>query len=71
MYRAGLEAILGLHPQGDHLRISPCIPKSWVRYDIVYLHRGKQDIVTRHEITVENPAGVHRGVIRIRMEFDG
>ena len=69
LYRAGLEAILGLHLHGDHLRISPCIPKSWPRYDIVYLHRGKQDIVTRHEITVENPAGVHRGVIR--MEFDG
>ena len=69
LYRAGLEAILGLHLHGDHLRISPCIPKSWPRYDIVYLRRGKQDIVTRHEITVENPAGVHRGVIR--MEFDG
>ncbi|MHB1897416.1 MAG: GH36-type glycosyl hydrolase domain-containing protein, partial [Metallibacterium sp.] len=69
LYRAGLEAILGFQPQGDHLRLSPCIPKSWPRYDIVYRHRGKQGIVTPYEITVENPVGVHRGVIRV--EFDG
>ena len=69
LYRAGLEAILGFQPQGDHLRISPCIPKSWPRYDIVYRHRDKQGIVTPYEITVENPAGVHRGVIRV--ELDG
>ncbi|MHB1616460.1 MAG: GH36-type glycosyl hydrolase domain-containing protein [Metallibacterium sp.] len=69
LYRAGLEAILGFQPQGDHLRLSPCIPKSWPRYDIVYRHRGKQGIVTPYEITVENPASVHRGVIRV--ELDG
>ncbi|EQD58423.1 glycosyltransferase 36, partial [mine drainage metagenome] len=69
LYRAGLEAILGFQRQGDHLLIDPCIPKSWPRYDIVYQHRGQRGIVTRHEITVENPAGVHRGVIRV--EFDG
>ncbi|MEJ7747282.1 MAG: glycosyl transferase family 36 [Luteimonas sp.] len=69
LYRAGLEAILGFQRRGDHLLISPCIPKSWPRYDIVYRHRGQQGAVTRYDISVENPASVHRGVILV--ELDG
>ena len=69
LYRAGLEAILGFQLHGDHLLLSPCVPKSWPRYDIVYRHRGKQDTVTRYEIAVENPASVHRGIILV--ELDG
>ncbi len=68
LYRAGLEAILGFQRLGDHLRISPCIPKSWSRYDIVYLHRGKGGTVTRYEISVENPDGVHRGIVLVEMD---
>ena len=40
LYRAGLEAILGFQLQGEQLLLSPCIPKSWPGYDIVYRHRG-------------------------------
>ncbi len=69
LYRAGLEAILGFQLQGDHLRLRPCIPKSWTRYDIVYRHRGPRGTVTRYEISVENPSGVQRGIALV--EFDG
>jgi cyclic beta-1,2-glucan synthetase len=69
LYRAGLEAILGFQVRGDHLLLNPCIPKSWPRYDIVYHHHGAQDLVTRYEIGMENPARVHRGVALA--ELDG
>jgi Glycosyl hydrolase 36 superfamily, catalytic domain len=34
MYRAGLEAILGVTREGDMLRIKPCIPDDWGGYEI-------------------------------------
>ena len=69
LYRAGLEAILGFIVHVDHLILNPCIPSSWPVYDIVYRHRGKQDKVTLYQITVENPARVHRGIVFF--EVDG
>ena len=59
MYRAGLESILGFRLQGDRLRLEPCIPSHWPRFEIVYRHHA-----TRYEIAVENPDGVSRGVCR-------
>ena len=69
LYRAGLEAILGFQRLGDQLRINPCIPKAWPRFDLSYRHRGKLHGVTQYLIAVENPAGVSRGVASV--EFDG
>ena len=34
MYRAGLEAILGITREGDILRVKPCIPKGWNEFDV-------------------------------------
>ena len=36
MYRLGLEAILGLHREGDTLHLRPSIPKEWPSYEISY-----------------------------------
>ncbi len=33
MYRAGLEAVLGLTREGDKLRVKPCIPRSWPGFE--------------------------------------
>ena len=63
LYRAGLEAILGFQKQGDTLRIAPCIPKAWPRFDIVYRHR-----TARYEIAVENPNSVSSGVTAMRVD---
>jgi cyclic beta-1,2-glucan glucanotransferase len=64
MYRVGLESILGLRRNGGGLRIDPCIPHSWPRYEMsVRLARAE------YRITVENPNGVNRGVARL--EVDG
>ena len=57
MYRVALEAILGIRPAGDTLRVEPCIPTHWPGYEIVYRHRS-----ATYRIRVENPPGAGRGV---------
>ena len=64
MYRVGLESILGLTRRNGALRIDPCIPKTWPRYEMVF-KQGRSE----YRIVVENPGGVNRGVVRV--EVDG
>ena len=63
MYRAGLESILGLRKRGATLRIDPCIPREWKRFEIRYRY-GR----SLYRIAVENPKGVSRGVAAIRLD---
>ena len=64
LYRAGVEAILGLRLKGDSLWIDPCIPAAWPEYEMTLRYRGAV-----YEISVHNPGGVSRGVIAV--EVDG
>ena len=64
LYKAGIEAILGLRRQGAFLLLAPCIPKHWPRFDIVFRHGS-----ARYEIAVENPQGVNRRIVAA--ELDG
>jgi len=64
LYRAGLEWVLGLAVRGEALRFDPCIPRAWQGFTISYRHG-----TARYEITVENPNGVMRGIVRL--ELDG
>ncbi|MGZ8252491.1 MAG: GH36-type glycosyl hydrolase domain-containing protein, partial [Methylophilaceae bacterium] len=36
MYRLAVETLLGLQLEGDHLRITPCIPAHWPSYKVHY-----------------------------------
>jgi cyclic beta-1,2-glucan synthetase len=63
LYRAGIEAILGLHVQGTQLLLTPCIPEGWRHFDLVYKYRS-----ARYEIAVNNPNGVCQGVARITVD---
>jgi cyclic beta-1,2-glucan synthetase len=63
MYRAGLEWILGFRQQGASLLITPCIPKQWPRVEIVFKYH-----TARYEIVIENPDGVSRGVVHMRLD---
>jgi cyclic beta-1,2-glucan synthetase len=63
MYRAGIEGILGLHLQGTRLRLTPCIPKHWPGFEIVYRHHA-----TRYQILVENPHSASRGVAHAELD---
>ncbi len=46
-----------------HLRVDPCIPRSWKSYELEYRDQG-----TLYRITVENPRGVNRGVERVALD---
>jgi len=63
MYRVGLEAILGLHRQGDKLLFKPCVPPDWPGYTIDY--RFGNSI---YHIHVENPNGAYRTVSQASMD---
>lgn len=63
MYRVGLEAILGISRTGDVLKINPCIPRNWPRYQITYRFGD-----ARYVIAVENPAGVSQGVRQLLLD---
>ncbi len=68
LYRAGLESILGFQLRGDRLRIEPCIPRHWPRFELSYRHRGGEDRVTTYAIEVENPDRVCHGVAVVEMD---
>lgn len=63
LYRAVIEAILGLHVQGTQLLLTPCIPKKWPRFDVTFRYRS-----ARYEIAVVNPNGVSDGVASITLD---
>lgn len=48
---------------GQTLQIDPCIPKTWASYQVTY-HVG----ATTFQISVENPAGVNRGVKQMTLD---
>jgi len=64
MYRVGTEAILGITLERGALRINPCVPRSWPRFE-ARLRTPHAEL----QIVVENPGGVCRGVASI--ELDG
>jgi cyclic beta-1,2-glucan synthetase len=63
-YRAGLEWLLGLNIRADKIHLNPCIPREWRSYSLTYQHEE-----TCYEITINNPAGVSKGIVLI--ELDG
>jgi N,N'-diacetylchitobiose phosphorylase len=58
-----VQSILGIVPELDGLRIDPCIPKHWPRFEVKRVFRGKQI-----QIRVENPSSVSRGVRQLRVD---
>ena len=63
LHRAGLEWILGFRKRGSSLHIDPCIPGKWKGFEITYRFGG-----ALYRIEVENPEGVCRGVVSIRLD---
>ena len=63
MYRASLESILGFQRHGNHLLMTPCIPKHWPGFKIFFKYAS-----ARYEIVVENPNAVCRGVAHIAVD---
>ncbi|HEY2884830.1 MAG TPA: glucoamylase family protein [Rhizomicrobium sp.] len=63
MYRVALERILGLRLQGANLMLDPCIPNTWSGYEISFRHGS-----ARYDISIENPLGVCRGILAIKLD---
>ncbi|HYO85863.1 MAG TPA: glucoamylase family protein [Dermatophilaceae bacterium] len=64
MYRAGLEAVLGLRREGSWLVVAPCLPPEWTHAQVSYTV-GQ----TSYDIAFEASASWPRRVTRI--ELDG
>jgi cellobiose phosphorylase len=64
LYRVALEAILGFRLEGNTLRLQPCVPPSWPRFEMIYRHRS-----ATYQILVDNSGGTGRGVRSV--ELDG
>ncbi len=48
MYRLIVESLLGLHIEGDKLRIAPCLPAEWTEFKIHYRYRETFYHITIH-----------------------
>lgn len=56
-YVAISQAILGIQPDFDGLKINPCIPQAWEGYTVTRVFRGDTYV-----IEVRNPDRVSRGI---------
>ena len=57
------QSILGIRPELDGLRIDPCIPRTLKGYRVTRAFRGAV-----YQITVDNTAGVERGIASITVD---
>ena len=57
------KSILGLVVEGDALLLDPCIPAAWPGFEMTLRYRGAV-----YEISVDNPAGVSRGVVAATLD---
>lgn len=62
-YVAISQAILGIQPDYDGLRIDPCIPPDWDGFTATRQFRG-----ATYEITVTNPNHVSKGIAQITVD---
>ncbi len=62
-YRVALEWVLGFRAQGQNLTLDPCIPRGWPGFDMTFRYRS-----AHYEISVENPLGVCRGILAIKLD---
>ena len=63
MHRLGIEILLGIRREGDHLHLDPCIPGRWEGFDVEWRALG-----AAYRIRVRNPEGVCRGVRSVTLD---
>jgi cellobiose phosphorylase len=61
-YYAATQYVLGIRPEVHGMRIDPCIPTEWNRFQVERRYRGKM-----LRIEVENPDSVCSGVISVSL----
>ena len=66
MFRVAVESVLGIRiEEGESLRIRPCVPDDWPRYDVTWRVPGEETV---YEIAVENPRRRARAVIEATLD---
>ena len=63
MYRVAIEYMLGIHLQGDMLRVEPVIPRSWPQFEATVRHGD-----ATYEILVENPDRCCSGIASLSLD---
>lgn len=53
------QAILGVQPDYEGLKVDPCIPSDWKQLQLVRKFRG-----ATYDITVKNPNGIEKGIVK-------
>ena len=57
------QAILGVKPEFDGLRVDPCIPSDWREYKVTRKFRD-----ATYEISITNPHGVQKGIKSVTVD---
>ena len=63
MYRAGIEAILGINLRGQILSIDPCMPRVWSGFELTFKHGS-----SRYRIEVKNRRGILKGKMQATLD---
>jgi cellobiose phosphorylase len=69
MYRIVLEDFLGIKREGDTLRVDPCVPRSFERFQVRYRHEGGElelafeQVEAEHGVSIELDGKPMRGPI--------
>lgn len=50
LFRAGLEAVLGVCLTGDHVRLAPCLPPTWDRATVRLRHGSSEYVFELHHV---------------------
>ena len=57
------QAILGVQPTLDGLKVDPCIPEDWKEFRVSRKYRGAE-----YDIHVSNPQGIQKGVAKVTVD---
>ena len=73
LYRAGLEAILGIKRQNEELVLSPCLPEDWQDCEVSYHYRNTKYVISysRRELSDRNVLVYTGDELRIKLVDDG
>ena len=76
MYRAGLEAILGVTKHGDVLKLKPCIPANWPQFNVTLAFGGATYAIAVRRGTTPTPLQpnvrqISNGEFEIQLRDDG
>jgi cellobiose phosphorylase len=63
MYRLLLETLLGVNLEGDQLRLTPSLPKTWNTFTLHYRYRQ-----TPYHIRITRLPGTHHGTGRLTLD---